>query len=48
MYGVEMVSRGMIFVPSFMKIGKGIQATLRFCLSNLNDSNVGITNGKEL
>jgi hypothetical protein len=37
----------MIFFPSFMNIGGGIQAMLRFILSNLNGCNVGITNGKE-
>jgi hypothetical protein len=30
-------------VPSFMKIGTGVQATLRFCLRNLRGCNVGIT-----
>jgi hypothetical protein len=31
-----------------MKIGTGFQAILRFCLSNMNVCNVGITDGKEL
>jgi hypothetical protein len=39
---VEMGSGGMIYLPSFMKIGKGVQAILRFCLSNLKGCNVGI------
>jgi hypothetical protein len=34
-FGVEMVSGSMIYVPSFMKIGRGVQAILRFCLRNL-------------
>jgi hypothetical protein len=33
-YAVEMASCGMIYVPSFMKIGTGVQAILRFYLSN--------------
>jgi hypothetical protein len=38
---------GMIYIPSFMKIGTGFQAILKFCLRNLRDYNVGITDGKE-
>jgi hypothetical protein len=34
-FAVEMVSGSMIYVPSLMKIGIGIQAILRFCLRNL-------------
>jgi hypothetical protein len=30
-----------------MKIDLGVQGILRFCLSCLNDFNVGITDGKE-
>jgi hypothetical protein len=48
MYAAEMPSRGRIFLPSFMKIGAGLQAILRFCFSNLNGCNVGITDGAEL
>jgi hypothetical protein len=33
-FAVEMVSGGMIYVPSLMKIGIGIQAILRLCLRN--------------
>jgi hypothetical protein len=40
---VEMDSGGMIYVPSFMKTGTGVQAICRFCLRNLRGSNVGIT-----
>jgi hypothetical protein len=43
----EMSSCGMTFLPSFMKIGSGVQAILRFRLSNLNGCNAGITDGKE-
>jgi hypothetical protein len=35
MYDVKMVSCDMIHTPSFMKIGTGFQAILRFCLRNL-------------
>jgi hypothetical protein len=50
MYTVEMASCGMIYsyLPSFMKIGIGVQAALRFCLRNLRGCNVGITDGKDL
>jgi hypothetical protein len=44
-YVVEMPSCGMIILQSFMKIGPGIQMILKFCLSNLNGCNVGITQG---
>jgi hypothetical protein len=47
-YSDEMVSYGMIFVPSFLKIYAVIQAILRFGLRNLNDCNVGITDGMDL
>jgi hypothetical protein len=35
-YAVKMLSHVMLFLPSFMKIGTGVQATLRFCFSNMN------------
>jgi hypothetical protein len=38
----------MIYIPSFTKVSKGIQAILRVCLRNLNTCNVGITDGNEL
>jgi hypothetical protein len=47
-YTAEMASDGMIYLPSFMKSGAGVQAILRFCLSNLNVCNVCISDGKEL
>jgi hypothetical protein len=40
MYAIEMAPRGMIYVSSFLKIRIGVQAILRFCLSNLNGCNV--------
>jgi hypothetical protein len=42
---LEMVSCGMIYIPSFMKISRGLQAILRFCLSNFKGCNVGIIDG---
>jgi hypothetical protein len=35
-------------LPSFMKIDIGVQTILRFCLSNLNSCNVGISDGRDL
>jgi hypothetical protein len=40
---VETGSGGMIYIPSFMKIGEGVKGILRFCLSHLIGYNVGIT-----
>jgi hypothetical protein len=36
------------YIPSFMKIGTGIQAILRLCRRNLRGCNVGITEGRDL
>jgi hypothetical protein len=36
-HAVEMASYGMIFIPSFMNTGTGIQATLMFCFTHLGD-----------
>jgi hypothetical protein len=44
-YAVEMASGGMINVSSFTNIYTGVQAILRFCLSNFRCCNVGITDG---
>jgi hypothetical protein len=46
-YAVEIASCGMICLISFMKIGRGIQAILRFCQENLRGCNVGITYGRD-
>jgi hypothetical protein len=43
-----MASRGMIYIPSFMKIGIGAERILRFFLSNLKGCDVDITNGMEI
>jgi hypothetical protein len=48
MYTVKMDLCGMIYLPSFKKIGEGVQAILRLCISNLNACNVGITDGRDL
>jgi hypothetical protein len=48
MYAIEMASSGMIYLPSFMKTGTGIQAILIFCLRNLRGWNVCIIHGREL
>jgi hypothetical protein len=45
---VDMGSGGTIYMQSFIKIGKGVQGILRFCLSNFKDSNTGIADGKDL
>jgi hypothetical protein len=47
-YVTEISSYGMIYLISFMKIGRGVQAILRFCLRNLRGCYVDITEGKEL
>jgi hypothetical protein len=43
MYAFDMGSCGMIYIPSFIKIGTGVQQILRFCLRNLRGRIVGIT-----
>jgi hypothetical protein len=42
---VEMASRGMIYLPSFMKIDIGVPAIFWFGLSNSNGCNFSISNG---
>jgi hypothetical protein len=39
---------GVIRIPSFMKIGTGVQAVLRLWLSDLGGCNVGNTVGEDL
>jgi hypothetical protein len=46
-YAVVIASYGMINITIFMNIGTGVQAILRFNLSNLRGFNV-ITDGKDL
>jgi hypothetical protein len=48
MYAIEMAVCGMINIPSFRKLGTGVQAILRLCLSNLNGCDVGINDGRDL
>jgi hypothetical protein len=43
---VELGSDDMIYLPSFMEIGTGVQAILWVFLRNLRGCNVGITEGR--
>jgi hypothetical protein len=43
-----MGSGGMIYIPSFKKIGKGVEGILSFYLSNLKGCIVGITYDRAL
>jgi hypothetical protein len=46
---IEMASCGMIlYIPSFMETGTGVQAILRLCFRNLRGCNVGNTDGRDL
>jgi hypothetical protein len=38
----------MIYIPSFMKIGAGVQAILKFGNRHLRGCNVGVTGGRNL
>jgi hypothetical protein len=38
----------MIYIPSVIKIGTGVEGILRFCISNLKGHNIGITDGSDL
>jgi hypothetical protein len=46
-YAVEMDSCGMIYIPSFTRIGTGVQAILRFFIRNVRGCNVHITDGRD-
>jgi hypothetical protein len=49
MYAIEMPPGWHdMYIPSFMKIGTGVQAIFRFCLGNLGGCNVGLTDGRYL
>jgi hypothetical protein len=48
MYAVEMGSGSIICISSFMKIGRGVEGILRFCLRYLRRRNVGITDWRDL
>jgi hypothetical protein len=37
-----------IYLPSFMKIDTGIQTVLTYGLRNVNGSNIGITDGRDV
>jgi hypothetical protein len=45
-YTIEMASGGMIYIPSVVKIGKGVEGILRFCLRSFKSCNIGITEWK--
>jgi hypothetical protein len=47
-YVDEKVSVSLIYIPSFMKNGTGVQGILRFCFNNLKGFSVGITDGRDL
>jgi hypothetical protein len=47
MYTVQMGSGGMTYLPSFVKVGRGVQEILRFDLRILKVFNVG-TDGRDL
>jgi hypothetical protein len=47
-YTVEMASCGMIYIPSCMKIGTGVQVILRVCFRNLRGYNVDVTDERDL
>jgi hypothetical protein len=48
MYTVEMASCGVIFLPSFIKIGTAVQAILRFCFKYFTGCDVDITDARDL
>jgi hypothetical protein len=45
---IEMASGGMIYIPHFMNIGRGVQAILRFYFNNARGCSVGISDGRDL
>jgi hypothetical protein len=42
-----MGSGGMIYIPSFIKIGTSVEAILRFCLRHLRGCNICIADGRD-
>jgi hypothetical protein len=47
-YNVEIASCSMIYIHNLFKIHAGIQAIFMFSLRDLRDSNVGITDERNL
>jgi hypothetical protein len=47
-YTVEIASDGMIHLPSFMKIGSGVQLILKLLPLQLQGCSVGITDERNL
>jgi hypothetical protein len=39
---IDMGSGAMMYIPSLMTVGSGVQGILKFCLRNLRSCNVGI------
>jgi hypothetical protein len=48
MYADETASYGMMYLPSFMKIGTGVQAVLKLFLRNLRSCNICIADGRDI
>jgi hypothetical protein len=48
MCAFEMASCGMIYLPSFMKFGTGVQSSFKVLSQQFECCNVGITNGRDL
>jgi hypothetical protein len=47
-YAIEMASCGMMYIPSFMRNGAGVQSVFRFWPSNLNGGNISVTDARDL
>jgi hypothetical protein len=45
---LEMASYGLIYIPSVIKIGMGVQAILRLYLNSCRGCNVSIADGRGL
>jgi hypothetical protein len=45
---LDMTSCGMIYIPSFIKIGTGLKEILKFCLGNFRGCVVGSRDGMDL
>jgi hypothetical protein len=46
-YAIKMMLSGMIYVPSFIKIGTGVEAILRYNIRNLRGCNASIDAGRD-
>jgi hypothetical protein len=43
-----MASYDKIYMPSFIKIGAGVQAIIKFCPTNLRGYNISTIDGRDL